>query len=224
MRFVQTFMHMRRRMNGGDDFYVCFENSDTKESTFAEITDHDDGSYTVKFSTKVAGVYTCSVMIGADEHVADSPYIVKVLPGRPFPRRCCIKGKGYRVAELGAKACFSVEALDRFGNAVLGRISEYLPLDIKIVSSTNEICDFDIVETEAGHYFVTYTPTSVGYYRLTVESCGISIGESPYSLEVRQYWFQIQRWYILTLNQLLTLVRFESRPRPAQEKTKVLSR
>lgn len=217
-------MHMRRRMNGGDDFYVCFENSDTKESTFAEITDHDDGSYTVKFSTKVAGVYTCSVMIGADEHVADSPYVVKVLPGRPFPRRCCIKGKGYRVAELGAKACFSVEALDRFGNAVLGRISEYLPLDIKIVSSTNEICDFDIVETEAGHYFVTYTPTSVGYYRLTVESCGISIGESPYSLEVRQYWFQIQRWYILTLYQLLTLVRFESRPRPAQEKTKVLSR
>ena len=73
MRFVQTFMHMRRRMNGGDDFYVCFENSDTKESTFAEITDHDDGSYTVKFSTKVTGVYTCSVMIGADEHVADSP-------------------------------------------------------------------------------------------------------------------------------------------------------
>ena len=175
-------------MNGGDDFYVCFENSDTKDNTFAEITDHDDGSYTVRFSTKVAGTYTCSVMIGADEHVADSPYVVRVLPGRPFPRRCRIKGEGHRVAELGVKACFSVEALDRFGNAVFGRISEHLPLDIKIASSTNEICDFDVAETQAGHYSVTYTPTEAGYYRLTVESCGISIGRSPYSLEVRPIW------------------------------------
>ena len=180
--------YIHRRMNGGDDFYVCFENSDTKDNTFAEIIDHDNGSYTVRFSTKVAGTYTCSVMIGADEHVADSPYVVKVLPGRPFPRRCHIKGEGHRVAELGVKACFSVEALDRFGNAVFGRISDHLPLDIKIASSTNEICDFDVAETQAGHYSVTYTPTEAGYYRLTVESCGISIGESPYSLEVRPIW------------------------------------
>ena len=83
-------------MNGGDEFYVRFENNESDEVTYAEVTDNDDGSYAVKFNTmvtitsfdtygivsfiliflcapicQVAGTYTCSVMIGADEHVAD---------------------------------------------------------------------------------------------------------------------------------------------------------
>jgi hypothetical protein len=93
-------------MNGGDEFYVRFENNESKEVAFAEVTDNDDGSYAVKFSTTVrdvfirfgpplcfsdmfislqqaAGMYTCSVMIGADEHVADSPY-----PVLPLHMRC----------------------------------------------------------------------------------------------------------------------------------------
>ena len=40
-------------MNGGDEFHVRFENNDTKEVAFAEVTDNDDGSYAVKFCTTV---------------------------------------------------------------------------------------------------------------------------------------------------------------------------
>ena len=69
-----------KRMNGGDDFYVRFENDATGKVAFATVSDADDGTYTVKFITTAAGNYTCSVLIGADEHVADSPYPVRILP------------------------------------------------------------------------------------------------------------------------------------------------
>ena len=40
-------------MNGGDEFYVRFENNESDEVTYAEVTDNDDGSYAVKFNTMV---------------------------------------------------------------------------------------------------------------------------------------------------------------------------
>lgn len=42
-----------RRLNGGDEFHVRFENNETKAVIFADVTDSDDGSYAVKFCTKV---------------------------------------------------------------------------------------------------------------------------------------------------------------------------
>ena len=45
-----------RRLNGGDEFYVRFENNETKVVSFGEVTDNDDGSYAVKFCTKVCHI------------------------------------------------------------------------------------------------------------------------------------------------------------------------
>lgn len=41
-------------MNGGDEFYVRFENNETDEITYAEVTDNGDGSYAVNFNTMVS--------------------------------------------------------------------------------------------------------------------------------------------------------------------------
>jgi len=40
-------------MNGGDEFYVRYENNETKVVSYGDITDNDDGTYAVKFCTKV---------------------------------------------------------------------------------------------------------------------------------------------------------------------------
>ena len=61
----------------------------------------------------------------AGEPVAESPYPVRVLPGRPDPRRCALSGAGRRAAVAAVAAEFSVEARDCYGNrrAVWGSLT-----------------------------------------------------------------------------------------------------
>lgn len=174
-----------KRMNGGDEFYVRFENDETKAVAFGEITDNDDGTYAVSFRTTAAGSYTCSILIGDEEHVADSPYPVRILPARPFPKRCQISGEGHRVATTLETAFFYVEAFDRHGNAVQGNIGDHLPLNVTITSHDDEITEVDICDTGEGRYKMSFTPSKKGFYRVVVESSGVHIGQSPYSLQVR---------------------------------------
>jgi hypothetical protein len=53
---------------------------------------------------------------GGDEHVAHSPYPLRVLPARPIARRCDVSGPGRSAAVAGATANFTIDALDEFGN------------------------------------------------------------------------------------------------------------
>ena len=174
-----------KRMNGGDDFYVRFENDATGEVAFATVSDADDGTYAVKFITTAAGNYTCSVLIGADEHVADSPYPVRILPGRPSPRRCGISGEGHRKATVGAEAFFFVDAIDRHGNAAQGKIGAHLPVEVTIASHDDMIEGVRVDDTGNGQLRVSFEPSRPGYYRVAIMSQGIPIGKSPYSLHVR---------------------------------------
>ena len=58
----------------------------------------------------------CLCFADAGEPVAESPYPVRVLPGRPDPRRCTLSGAGRRAAVAAMAAEFSVEARDCYGN------------------------------------------------------------------------------------------------------------
>lgn len=174
-----------KRMNGGDEFYVRFENDNTGEVSFAEVVDHDDGVYDVKFTTTTSGTYTCSILIGAEEHVADSPYPVRILPGRPHPRRCVISGDGLRCATTGVETSFSVRAFDSHGNAATGKLTAHLPLDVSITSNDGCADNPRVEDVGDGTYEVIFTAPRRGLYRVAVESHGVRVGESPYSLSVR---------------------------------------
>lgn len=53
---------------------------------------------------------------GGDEHVAQSPYPLRVLPARPAALCCAVEGPGRSAAVAGRPAEFTVEARDEFGN------------------------------------------------------------------------------------------------------------
>ena len=55
----------------------------------------------------------------AGEPVADSPYPLRVLPGRPEARRCTLSGSGRRAAVAAAASEVVVEARDCDGNRLV---------------------------------------------------------------------------------------------------------
>ena len=55
-------------------------------------------------------------MTGGEERVAESPYIVRVLPVQPVPRKCTVIGPGRTHSTTGELAEFFIEGRDQFGN------------------------------------------------------------------------------------------------------------
>jgi hypothetical protein len=51
-----------------------------------------------------------------EEHVAESPYPVRVLPAKPSLKHCAVSGEGRRSAKAGHDTTFIIEARDRYGN------------------------------------------------------------------------------------------------------------
>ena len=51
-----------------------------------------------------------------DEHVAESPYQVTMLPGPPSAKHTLVHGPGRQAAAVGTEARFEVEARDAHGN------------------------------------------------------------------------------------------------------------
>ena len=56
------------------------------------------------------------VPAGDEERVADSPYTVRVLAGKPMARKCTVAGAGRKHSTTGQAAEFFVEGRDQFGN------------------------------------------------------------------------------------------------------------
>eukprot|EP00878_Enallax_costatus_P043832 GHUV01051923.1.p1 GENE.GHUV01051923.1~~GHUV01051923.1.p1 ORF type:complete len:179 (+),score=30.43 GHUV01051923.1:306-842(+) len=56
------------------------------------------------------------VVAGEGEHVADSPYPIKILPGPSSARHSTVSGPGRYAATAGATADFSVQVKDASGN------------------------------------------------------------------------------------------------------------
>lgn len=57
-----------------------------------------------------------STATAGDEHVAQSPYPLRVLPARPTAKCCAVEGSGRSAAVAGRPAEFVVEVCDEYGN------------------------------------------------------------------------------------------------------------
>jgi hypothetical protein len=65
-----------RRLTGGDEFQAHLRGP---ASLVASVKDNGDGTYLVTYSARVAGVYRLDITTsGGEEHVADSPYPLRV--------------------------------------------------------------------------------------------------------------------------------------------------
>lgn len=122
---------------------------------------------------------------GGMEHVADSPYPVRVIPAKPCPEKAYVHGPGRSQAVVGEAARFEIEARDSFGNRCFGDgLAEDLRLDVHLEGPGGRQLPVEIASTRDGRLLCSYTPDAEGYYRLHVEHGGRALRGTPYSVHV----------------------------------------
>merc|ERR1712176_1665310 len=121
-----------KRLSGGDEFQVTLKGPEGSEIIVANVEDNENGTYLVKYEPSIAGSYDLMVQIGASEAVADSPYPVRVLPGKPDPKRSLVIGEGKSLGIKHNESVLQIEGRDKFGNHCGGEILSRMPLEIKM--------------------------------------------------------------------------------------------
>ena len=89
------------------------------ESVYGSVHDHGNGSYTVTMRPIKKGAYTLSVTLQG-QHVASSPYDVKVHHGAALAAASVATGRGLHTARVSFPARFTFQARDAFSNDLEG--------------------------------------------------------------------------------------------------------
>ncbi|CAL5220286.1 g2271 [Coccomyxa viridis] len=102
------------RLMGGDTFDIEISGPGNAAPK-AEVTDNDDGTYTVQWSTDKAGNFLITAWLEECE-VGGCAKACSVQPAEMCAERCSREGTGLSQAQAGEPTCFKVMSRDRFGN------------------------------------------------------------------------------------------------------------
>ena len=97
---------------GGDSFFVSVNGPSIVR---ARITDHEDGTYTCKWTAPQSGVYKLLVSCFG-EPLDGSPFTVEAIMPLPFAPRCQLRGKALLRAVARTTQSFEIWYRDRLGN------------------------------------------------------------------------------------------------------------
>ncbi|DBB01026.1 TPA: hypothetical protein ACH3X1_000926 [Trebouxia sp. C0004] len=180
---IQAYDELKnKRLSGGDNFLAHLVGP-AGVITHASLEDKENGTYLVTYRCTTAGMHDLHITIGGEEHVAESPYSVRLLPVQPVPRKCTVIGPGRIHSTTGELAEFFIEGRDQFGNRCDGDLESQMPIMVEL-SCKPFTCAVSIIPTDDGRYSCTYTPDRSGFYRLEVTSRRIHVFGSPFSVKV----------------------------------------
>lgn len=171
-------------------------------SVTGEVKDNDDGTYEITYTATTAGVYELNITIGT-EHVADSPYPVRIVPAKPYSRNTVVQGQGRAHAVVNTVTQFEIVLFDQYGNQCLtpspyNKKSVEIPLEAYVEGAGAGPLNANKIPVEIIPYNLSknsapagqedaligcYTaPALPGYYRLHVEWDGKALPGTPYSV------------------------------------------
>jgi len=153
---------------------------DKSGSIPVNVVDNKDGTYTCSYSPKTAGKTTLDVSIATEAFgtapIKDAPFSVTILPGLADPLNFGWEGlqldaNGRRVVVAGTPDVFTVTAKDGFGNQLQSgglNVQGHVKGPHSVPVLVNDQAD--------GTYQLSYTPTHVGDYNLSVSVDNTKIG------------------------------------------------
>ena len=121
---------------------------------------------------------------GTTEHVADSPYPLRIVSADPYPRKTTIQGPGRSIAIASTTAHFEIHLHDEFGNPCSG--VHNVPLETYLESSRGHKIPISMqMNALDGRIMCSYdAPMECGFYRLYVQWGGASLPGTPFSVSV----------------------------------------
>lgn len=154
-----------------------------KDPVDTRCTDNEDGSYTLQWKGKAAGLFRTQVRIDG-AHVIGSPLNIKMHAGPPDITKCVIAGSGLRNAVAGQQALVQITCKDRFANplsadslqgaALSFGLALMLPgAEGKAASATVESMPFEggwvkSTDVEGQCFEIAYTAKEAGDFELNV--------------------------------------------------------
>jgi hypothetical protein len=137
------------------------------QSITATVADQNNGKYNATYQPKKAGAYVLSVSLNG-AHIKDSPFNVKVEPGKATAGNTVASGDGLKRVVAGETGHFTVQTKDannnnltKGGDAIAGKLS----------GAANDVA-VTVKDNSNGTYAGSYVPKIAGDYKLDVTYAG----------------------------------------------------
>ncbi|XP_025833644.1 filamin-A isoform X1 [Agrilus planipennis] len=163
-----THFNIDAREAGQGDLQVTLRNEDTKREVPVQLTDNEDGTYTVDYEAPQSGLHTCTLHYGGLK-VPSTPVKFRVQPSVDVSK----------IRVDGLEPTAPVNSLQQF--RVITPDAGKAEFAISITSPSGSKVKAHVIPTHEG-YLVNFTPTQLGEYLLGITFGGEPISQKPYRL------------------------------------------
>ena len=102
-------------LTGGAELGVVFVSHENRDDLKASVLDNNNGTYSVKYTPKYAGIYFLSISVN-EAIVNGSPFLLRVEPGETDPRETILLNQNMLQFVTGREMVMEVLAMDSNGN------------------------------------------------------------------------------------------------------------
>lgn len=150
------------------------------------IKDRRDGSYSVAYTAKTAGIYRLDVGLAPNlGPIAHSPFSIVVLPSTPDPRMTKLDEPLPESIVCGRPFTMQLTVRDRWGNVcnqhLMAQVEQASAWLVADGERTREPAQ--VLMSEPGRYALTLTPTTRGKHTVHICWAGMHVKGSPFTLK-----------------------------------------
>jgi filamin len=170
------------RKSGGDVFEVNITGPED-DHPHATIRDNAEGTYTVTWSGKYAGLYAIRIQLDGAS-VGGTPFNCNVLPTSIAPAACEVQANSASIVRAGERAEFRIISRDVFGNVRSQGGDEFVVLVRMIEGPGKTEVQAAVTEESKGFYKATFVVKHTGVYQVLVAAEGQPIKGVPFKCTV----------------------------------------
>lgn len=170
------------RKSGGDQFEISITGPEG-DSPHAKIRDNAEGTYTVTWAGKHAGLYAVRVQLDGAS-VGGTPFNCNVLPTAIAPAQCDVQANSSSLVRAGERAEFRIIARDTFGNVRSQGGDEFAVLVRMVEGPGKTEVQAHVTEESKGFYKAAFVVKHTGVYQVLVTAEGQPIKGVPFKCSV----------------------------------------
>ena len=170
------------RKSGGDQFEISITGPEG-DSPHAKIRDNAEGTYTVTWAGKHAGLYAVRVQLDGAS-VGGTPFNCNVLPTAIAPAQCDVQANSSSLVRAGERAEFRIIARDTYGNVRSQGGDEFAVLVRMVEGPGKTEVQAHVTEESKGFYKAAFVVKHTGVYQVLVTAEGQPIKGVPFKCSV----------------------------------------